>query len=355
MRTKQLLRDPVFQLNLLLWMAKEQPRSGYRVRPFLYEQGFEIIYIEMPFAFPEETIRAAQESGLDISIRPEPDLIFGRTRNGKGLYFEAKADSFSPDSSNSKQARGHLLATGPAFGEVLKPLTAGLLCYVVPDDRRLSMSECLAALANEMTSRNLPAGSYSCHGLTVRDRKLLYCWDEAFKSYVGIVEDEIALMDDLEDDTDPSPLILVFSDEDCHNPQMRNFYRQVVIEQVRACLLCDLHPFEVGNTYRKSPDELLVQVSDGVFDYLGRKRQKGLRRLVRENVFKRILSYWESKQPGVVGLQGDQLIVRWNDTNEKEAFLNWLEDRRISFDTSKPPIEQPSLFDSLDNPGLDES
>jgi hypothetical protein len=130
---------------------------------------------------------------------------------------------------------------------------------------------------------------------------------------------------------------------------MRDFYRQVVIDQVRACLLCDLHPLEVGDTYKKTPDELLVQISDGVFNYLGSGRQRGLRRLVYENVFKRIHSHWGSQQLGVK-LEGGQLIVRWNAPDEKEAFLNWLEDRRISFDTSRPtPIEQGNLFDCPDN------
>jgi len=351
MKTEQLLRDPVFQLNLLLWMAKEQPKDGYRVRPFFHEHGFGIIYIEMPFPFPEETTRAIEELELDISTRPEPDLILGRKGNGKGLYFEAKSDSFGPDSSNSRQARGHLLATGPAFGEVLAPLTSALLCYVVPDDKRTDMSQCLATLTQELKEKGLPAGQYSCHGLAIKNRALLYRWDESFKAHTGIGEDEMSVLDDLEEDTDPSPLILVFSDEDCHNPDMRDYYRRVVIEQVRACLLCDLHPFEVGNTYRKTSDELLVQVSDGVFDYLGRERQKGLRRLVRENVFKRILKQWEDKQPSV-RLEDDQLVVQWKTDDEKEAFLNWLEDRRMSFDTSRPPIEQPSLFDSLDNSGM---
>jgi len=304
-----------------------------------------MIYIEMPFAFPEETIEAVQESELDIGLRPEPELILGRINNGKGLYFEAKGDSFGPESSNAKQARGHLLATGPAFGEVLKPLASGLLCYVVPDDKRGPMSESLAALARELKDQGLPAGTYSCHGLAIKDRTLLYRWDDAFRFHTGIKEDEVSVIEDLEDDTDPSPLILVFSDEDCHNPEMRDFYRRVVIEQVRACLLCDLQAVVVGDEYRVNPDDLMIKVSDGVFNYLGGERQKRLRRLIRENVFKRIHDYWKDKQSGI-GLNWNQLTIQWDTPAEKDDFLNWLEDRRTKFNANKPPAEEPTLFDT---------
>ena len=54
MNNELLVRDPVFQLNILLWMAKEQPAEGYRVRPVFFEHGFKIIYIEQPFPLPEE-------------------------------------------------------------------------------------------------------------------------------------------------------------------------------------------------------------------------------------------------------------------------------------------------------------
>ncbi len=105
MRTDALLKDPVFQLNLLVWMAKEQPPENYRVRPLFHERQFEIIYIEQPFAFPEETIAAIEASGLDISKRPEPELILGRRHDNRALYFEAKANSFTTESTTSRQAR----------------------------------------------------------------------------------------------------------------------------------------------------------------------------------------------------------------------------------------------------------
>ena len=83
-----------------------------------------------------------KDSELDISIPPEPELILGRKSDNKALYFEAKANSFGIASTNSRQARAHLIASGPVFGEVLSPLNACLLCYVVPEGARVLMSQC---------------------------------------------------------------------------------------------------------------------------------------------------------------------------------------------------------------------
>jgi len=78
MKANQLIRDSVFQLNLLLWMAKEQPPKGYVVKPLFFESNFGVIYIENRFAFPQETIAAIQKSQQDISTAPEPELMLGR-------------------------------------------------------------------------------------------------------------------------------------------------------------------------------------------------------------------------------------------------------------------------------------
>lgn len=346
MKAEALIRDPVFQLNILLWMAKEQPTENYRVRPLFVELRFRIIYIEQPFPLPEETASDAQGSALMITLAPEPELILGRDSNGKALYFEAKADSFSPDSTNSKQARGHLLASGPAFGEVLAPLTSCLLCYLVPDDRRTLMCECLTDLANELRAEGLEPGSFSCHGLRITDRQLIYNFDQTFQSYVGISEASVPVLDELEDDTDPTPLLLIYSDEDCPDDNRRDFYRRAVIEQVRARLLCDLQTLGINAEYVMAAEELLLKTTDGIFQYLGRQHQKRLRVLVRENVLKRIRDYWKDKQRGV-GLEADVLRVRWESAEEKDAFLGWLEDRRIRFEAGRPPEDGPTLFDYL--------
>lgn len=342
MKINELLQDAVFQLNILLWMAKEQPQQNYRVRPLFYEHGFKIIYIEMPFPIPEETVKVASDSGLDIGIRPEPELILGHD-DKRALYFEAKANSHGPDSSNARQAMGHLVATGPVFAEVLTPLESCLLCYLLPEEKRVLMSECLDVLSERLIQVGLAPGVFSTHGLAIEGDHLDYLWDSAFVNYLGLDYKGVSIINDIENDTDPSPLILVFSDEDCSDTEKRDFYRQVVLDQARASLICELHNLPVGEDFAGTPDTILMQISDGVFQYLNPKRQAGLRRLIRTNLFKRIHENWNEKQPGIV-LVENELRFRWDDLESQETFLDWLEDRRMHFSFGRPPEDQPKLF-----------
>jgi hypothetical protein len=176
MKLDLLLKDPVFQLNILLWMAKEQDAENYYVYPLFHQLGFRIVYVETPFAFPEVTMRAILDSGLDICIEPEPDVVLGRESDNKALYFEAKANSFTPGSTNSKQARAHLVASGPVFEEVWSPYSACQLCYVLPKSRCGPMSRCLTALAGKLRENGLRPGPFSCHGLAVKGTRML-CLD----------------------------------------------------------------------------------------------------------------------------------------------------------------------------------
>lgn len=346
MKADVLIRDPVFQLNMLLWMAKEQPPGDYRVLPLFFELGFKIIYIEQPFPFPEETSRRAAGSGLVISEAPEPELILGGENDEKALYFEAKANSFGPDSSNAKQARGHLLATGPPFQEVLAPLMSCLLCYVVPEENCPLMRQCLADLSSELSANELEPGLFSCHGLMVSTNQLIYVWDSAFKEYLGLKEDSAIILTDVEDDTDPSPLLLVFSEEDCPSEDMRDFYRRVLLDQVRARLLCDLETLPLNREYEISVDELLLETSDGFFEYVGRECQKRQRLLINENLFRRIRDYWADKQKDI-RVEHGQLRVRWQSAIERNDFLGWLEDRRFKFETTRPVERTMPLLDGL--------
>jgi hypothetical protein len=355
MQPDEYLRDPVFQLNLLIWMAKEQPEDYWRIRPVFYELGFGFIYIEQPFPLPEILQKVLkQTTDILISTQPEPDMILGRSTDQKALYFEAKANSFSADSPNSptKQAYGHLLAVGPVFPEVLKPLGSALLCYVLPQNKLRGMGTCLTKLTGRLNAKNFKPGPYSLHGLSIKQSKtnksLMYSLDVASKKYIGTSKSKFTIMNHLSEDTDPSPLLLVFTDEDCPDRTKIGFYRRVVIDQYHAALLCRFHSNMVTLSCQVGVDELLEITTQGIWEYLGWKRQKSLRNLVRQNIFKPIVEKWKDKLPGGVIFSYDTLEITWNSFKEKEEFLDWLEDWRGKFPDEKPKEEELPLFDSLE-------
>ena len=64
-------------------MTREQPANDYLVRPLFQELGFDLLYIENPFDLPEETMRSVTATGLDITLRPEPDVLLSRDKDKK--------------------------------------------------------------------------------------------------------------------------------------------------------------------------------------------------------------------------------------------------------------------------------
>lgn len=348
MTNDALIRDPVFQLNLLVWMAKEQPADGYRVRPLFFQHGFQLLSIEQPFPFPDATVRAIEIVELEISIRPEPELLLKRNSDQRALYFEAKANSFSPESSNSKQARGHLIACGPAFAEVLHPLEKALLCYVLPADKISPMNVCLKVLRDELQAKTLQPGDFSTHGLAVNGNDLVYSWDESFKNFTDVLDHSVSVIHQVEENTDPSPLLLVYSDEDCPDENRRSFYRQVLLQKLVATLVSDANLQPIEQPYTTTPRELALKTTDQAFLYLARRKQLSMERFIRQNIFGRISSFWAEKQFPPVKLEGNVLRINYKDKLAKEQFLDWLEDaKRTTFSDQMPPPEPPFL------PGLE--
>jgi hypothetical protein len=342
MSLKGIVADPVFQLNLLVWMTKDQPNGQCRVHPLFSRHGFELHYIEQPFPFPPELHdkieNASRKHAMPVKLHPEPELTIQRSSDGRAVYFEAKSQGFSSASSNAAQARGHLLACGPAFAEVYRPLTSALLDYVVPEEDTVGMRDCLRTLSTELRSEaGLEPGEFAADGLSLNGTNLLYHLDSPLRSLLPTTEGSVVIMADLREDTDPSPLLLVYSDQDLPDEMRRGHYRRVLQNQALATLLCNLHGSPSGHQPTISARDLLVETTIGVFNFLSRARQKGMERLIVENLFKRITEHWKSKLPGKVTLLGHLLGFDFTVASDREAILDWLEDsKKTAFEDTKP-------------------
>ena len=349
MKPEEWIKDPVFQLNLLLWMAREQPDDAYLVYPLFARHGFEWLAVEQPFAFPPAT-NAAIESVMSrtkmrIHRHPEPELILKRDRDQSALYFEAKKSSFSSTSKTASQARGHLLAAGPAFAEVQTPLKSATLTYVLPQDQCSLMGICLGELTAELQQAGLSPGSYSLTGLSVQDASLNYHLDSAGQSVIGCQQNRVPVMHDLDEATDPSPLMLVFSVEDCADQDRAGYYRHILQQQVLASLLCHLHAAPATGSLTITAADILRQTTQGAFDYLGPKRQKGMEALVGENVFVTIRDYWKDRASGLATVKGRELTVSFSDPAKRDEFFDWLESRKTKFPDTAPTVEAMEQMD----------
>jgi len=116
------------------------------------------------------------------------------------------------------------------------------------------------------------------------------------------------------DDTDPSPLLLVYSAEDYAGGAGPDYAREAMLKQAWAWLLCEVQVADPGSPLALKIDALLTHTTDGIFNFLGRTRQKNLCRLVRERLFAPIREYWnkgEHKRDDIeVALNGQVLSIR---------------------------------------------
>ncbi len=342
-KAEELIRDPVFQLNLLIWTAKEQPLDGpgICVTPLFHRHGYRLFYVEQRFSFPVP-IQQKLKDIEDIGHAPNADLIVANGVAQSAFYIEAKKNSFGLDSSNCRQARAHLIASGPAFGEVYPTLPYCRIVYTVPEACRLTMEPTLAALSLDVAKRGFSPGPFSVHGLAVQDQHIVYHLDEPSRSKLGSADSVVPLLRISNDgETDPSPLLLIYTDSDTYDPANRGYYRRVLIQQVHAHLLCYFHRIDPTTEYRLAPEDILMETTGGVFQYVGAETRKSMRVLIRDNVFRRIAQFWQEKAPDIFHLKGFELTARFQDDYNKERFLDWLEDpSRTKFaDDSASPKE----------------
>jgi hypothetical protein len=329
-------------------MTSEQPEVHYRVRPLFHNAGFELRSIDTPLTLPETVIAVIRDKNLPIRVNPESDLRIISTMEGKELYIEAKKASFGIDSSNCEQARAHLLAVGPAAAYHFKPITNVLLSYHLPSDQCAEMRTCLTGLTEELKTHGLLPGASATCGFGTDGANICYHPDEATATFLKIPYEAQTIVINTDPETDPAPLLLVLVDEDHHDKDRIGIYRQAVIRQIHAAMLCRLHA--TGDlTVQLTAHDLVMETSNGSLCYLPAKRQGRIETMVVENVFKRIREVWNEKRPETVKLDGRAISFTFESDASREDFLDWFEDfGKTKFPDKAPPPDAPLL------PGFDE-
>jgi len=153
-------------------------------------------------------------------------------------------------------------------------------------------------------------------------------------------------MHHLDPDTDPSPLLLIYSDDDSPNEAHRQFYRQALLQKLVAVLVCDANLQPVGEPYSTTARELAIKTTDGVFQFLARDKQTGMERFIRKNIFGRLAEFGRQKSFPPVKLDHQTLHIDYKDNLAKEQFLDWLEDaKRTNFSDERVDEKQMMLFE----------
>lgn len=112
-----LLKDPLFQLNMLLWLAQPLP-AGNEISPLLYRRGFTVYAIAPLLPLPLD-VRQVVHDTLALQSGVRPDIVLVHNQERKFAFHECKTNSFGPDSSTAAQIRSLLIISGSRAAEIL--------------------------------------------------------------------------------------------------------------------------------------------------------------------------------------------------------------------------------------------
>ena len=330
-----LLKDPLFQLNAVLWLTRPLP-SGERISPILHTKGFSVYAIAPLLGPPPEVRLAAEEAGVRMQERLRPDVVLTHEATGKFAFLECKAHSFGTDSSTSEQARGLLVVAGPKCAEVLAlaphQVSGSLLTFVTPESHREQLGQTLSALVQELQDHGLPAGPSSVLGMAADDSNICLVTDDDACEFFSLPSGCHAFLK-REEGTDPRPLYFIPYDPDvAQSEEERIFCKRVLFERIQSGILA-----AVGHAH--PPTELTLEaygmLNDAMFGVYGQweNRESGqhMRRLCRQLVDAIAHAVNSAAEGAIVSEPGKGWRVLLHDQDQQDKVTDALE--RFSCET----------------------
>lgn len=233
-------RDPVFQLNLLLWALITVP-SRAPIDSFLRTSGY-VIHAISPSLPPHPSIRRDVFEQLGGGS-PRPDLVVEAPPTEPWLVFENKAASFSVDSDNCVQAKKLLVVSNLIHSSLSLPeaLPPAHVIYLTPAHCMAPMSDTLIALRSKLTDSGLPAANASSIGVSIDSKGVvLEAHDPSSlpKRLRGILSVPRRVIT-VDEGTDPMPLYIlpfdptVVQDAELSARSKRQFNERILAASIR--------------------------------------------------------------------------------------------------------------------------
>jgi len=236
----ELTEDPLFQLNVLLWLSQPLP-EGSDIVPILHQQGFGVYAIAPRLAVPLDLRLAAQHANVAVQDAARPDVVLAREGDGRFALAECKRSSFGPASDTAEQARAFLLIAGPRAAEVLGLTSAqvrdSIQTYLLPEHQRNGLQATLEELTRTLASRRLPGAQFAILGLGLSEDALMIMTDSAGSMFYSLPQPAHKVMR-LQANTDPRPLYFIPYDPDVDlSSRERIFCKRLLFERLQASVL----------------------------------------------------------------------------------------------------------------------
>lgn len=346
----KLCDDPLFQLNLAIWLAQPQPSTYFYVFPLFHDAKLSIYSIGPLLALPPD-IRLVVSSDYQEGARP--DLILKKEGEKKFCILECKKSSFGPNAEQARQARTLLLIAGPIISEVLgvgsRGQNEGILCYFSGSNQIEMMENTLRSLAQEIRNLELESGSYGCFGIKAEQLTILLEYSEQIKAFLNLKNDSPVEIIRFDENTDPRPLYFIPYDPNIQQTkEEQEFCRRILFERILANIISQVGSADIPSSITFTTEELLNSATFGVYEiWEDNKAKKHLRRIVKDflNQIKNTLS--EPLRECISYESQKGWIFNLKDKESHQELLKQLQKfKPETLDLSKQI--QPSLFDRME-------
>lgn len=264
----ELLRDSLFQLNVILWLSQNLP-PGYTIDPLFHKEGFEVYAIAPLLPLPPALQLLCQQQAVVInSTGTRPDVVLRKGSIKRYAMIECKAASFGPASSTATQARTLLLSSGAQahlfLGAGPTDIQSAATIYFLPDGETIAQLNSLSQLTQDMVNASLPVGPSWAMGIK-GNGQLSITLNQDGSDFFGLPVGENPFYD-LEEGTDPRPLYLVPYDPDSEQSDAeRKFARRILFERMQSAFISRLGRIRPPDTVVYTADDLLNEATFGLF------------------------------------------------------------------------------------------
>jgi hypothetical protein len=348
----EILRDPLFQLNALLWLSQPLPTT-YEITPLLYEQGFTVYSLSPLFGLPPDLQLTAQNAQINMQRVARPDVVLRHEGDHKFAFTECKASSFSVESSTARQARTLLVIAGPRSAEILglgiDQVSSSLLAFMVPENECEQSNQTLRELCLELDENHLPIGQFCTLGLLLTKSDISIVVDNVGGEFFKISPGSYPFIR-LDQDTDPRPFYFIPYDPDVSQSRREEaFCKRILFERIHSAIVA-----AVGRA--NPPVKLLLKspeiLNDAMFGVYGRwenrESRKHMRKLCRQLM--------NSLAEAVNSVATDAIVVKavntWSICLEDEEQHEVVKDTLANFSCEQFSLRDetsPDLLDLMDN------
>lgn len=265
---EKLIRDHLFQQNLVMWLA--QPLTSLdNVRPILHEQGFSISALGRLLSLPADVGASVRDAALATQQSARPDVLLRHEAEKKYFFVECKENSFGSKSTTANQARTLLLVAGSRAAEMLgldgREVTASYLGFMVPNDKAALLRETLSNLDAEMAHARLPSGQSSVFGLSAQSDEISLSIDGGASPFVGLEPGTYVCMW-CEPGDDPRPFYFMPYDPGVHQSTEEKAKSELeLFKRIQQHVLAEVGGMRVPVEIRLSADSLLDRAYSGMY------------------------------------------------------------------------------------------